>query len=123
MTIRPEDQVYYAHECTDRNGQPYYLNCSPDIRFVRAHHFNEPIVEVRLREFDPTIDTEPSRYWGWLDTFNGQEPDRYVFVWPSSMQVEMCFPNGTAAEAARRRGRLVNLVLTLHSNDDQQQTP
>lgn len=103
----PDDPLYYAHRCTNsRDGSTYYTTMSPSIRFVKAHYFKEPIVTVRLRE---RLETDPpSPYWGWLAT---DRPEEYQYVWPSEMQVEMCFPYGTRAEADRGRGRKVNLML------------
>lgn len=47
----------------------YYTTMSPNIRFVKAHYFKEPIVTVRLRERQET--DPPSVYWGWLPTGPG----------------------------------------------------
>lgn len=102
-----EDRVYHAHRFSGhRTGEVYYENASPDRRWVEMHGLDEPIVEVRVREWqdgDP-----PSPYWGWIDA---EEPDRYIFVWPSEGQLNMCFPYGPEVEEERGRGRKVHLVV------------
>ena len=69
-------------------------------RYVEIHHIDEPIVPVVLTE-SPT-----GRYWGWLENDGKDTP---TMIWPSKMQVEMCFPYGPKAESDRGRGRLIQL--------------
>lgn len=102
----PNEPVYYANKCTRHSGGFWYANASTDRRFVEIHYYPEPIVSVRVRE--RTEGDPPSNYWGWLAT---DEPGRYLFVWPSEGQLEMCFAYGSKAEADRGRGRKVNLIV------------
>lgn len=106
-TTDPSSLVYYAHRFVRKHdGVVCYLTTSPDLRFVEIHGYPEPIVTLRLRE--RRDDDPPSGYFGWLAT---DRPGEYQYVWPSSGQLEMCFPYGSKAEASRGRGRKVNLVV------------
>lgn len=94
-------EPYFAHRYP-RGG---YFHASPNRWWVEIHGIDEPIVTVTVRE---RVDSDPpSNYWGWLETGD----DKYIFIWPSKLQVEMCFPYGTAVEEARGKGRLVNLIV------------
>lgn len=106
-THDPSSIPYFAHKrFVEREKKFYYFTVSPDLRFVRIHGFDDPIVTVRARE---RVESDPpSPYYGWLAT---DRPDRYDFVWPSEGQLEMCFPYGSRAEADRGRGRKVNLIV------------
>lgn len=59
---------------------------------VRLHGFKEPVVEVRV--FSRAKGPDDGGYWGWYDNKRAA----FVHVWPSKMQVEMCFPNITFSE-------------------------
>jgi len=48
---------------------------------------------------------ENGAYWGWWDA----EKEHFTMIWPSRVQVEICFPYGSAAEERRGRGKLVQL--------------
>lgn len=107
--VDPNTVTYFAHKDTgERHGVAYcyYFHASPDKWWVELHGMDEPIVRVSVRERLPT--DPPSDYWGWLDA---KEPDRYIFVWPSEMQLDMCFPYGPKAEENRGHGRKMNLMV------------
>jgi hypothetical protein len=103
----PNTVVYYAHkEISERSGV-LYLHASPSKRWVELHQIPHPIVKISVRE---RVETDPpSSYWGWL---KADEPDCYIFVWPSEIQLDMCFPYGPKIEEQLGRGRKVNLTLT-----------
>lgn len=103
----PNTVLYYAHrELRHDTGEPFYCHASPSRRWVELHFLSHPIVKVRVRERQPS---DPlSNYWGWLDAAN---PAAYTMVWPSEVQLDMCFPYGPQAEEARGRGRKVNLIV------------
>lgn len=103
----PSSLLYFAHRCVSHKGETYYTTASPNRWWVEIHGFDEPIVTVRIRERTPA--DPPSPYWGWIAS---DEPDKYMFVWPSECQLDMCFPYGPKAEEARGEGRKVNLVVT-----------
>lgn len=100
------ETLYYAHAVETRHGLRY-MHASPSRRFVELHYMTHPIVGVRVRERQP--DDPPAQYWGWSPS---DKPGTYNFIWPSEVQVELCFTYGTAPEVARGRGRKVELVIT-----------
>jgi hypothetical protein len=57
-----------------------------------------PIFEVVVSE-----GTDPNGYWGWWDA----ESKGFAYVYPSKMQVEMCFPYGAEIEEKRNCGRMM----------------
>lgn len=102
----PSAVIYYAHRrVRETDGKVFYFHASPNKWWVELHG-KDPIVIVRLRERTNT--DPPSNYWGWLDV---KHPNKFLFVWPSEAQLNMCFPYGPEAEEARGRGRKVNLVV------------
>ncbi len=104
--IPPNEPIYYGHKDTSQEGKVWYFHLSPNQWWVEIHGVNKPIVPLRVRE---RIDGDPeSNYWGWLDT---KKPDTYTMIWPSKMQLDMCFPYGPDAETALGRGRCVNLMV------------
>lgn len=103
----PDAVTYYAHrKIRGEDGKVYYFHSSPSLRWVQLHGVPWPIVQVRLRERIAT--DPPSPYWGWI---SADDPERYCFVWPSEVQLNICFPCGPEAEEKRGRGRKVNLVI------------
>lgn len=102
-----DECVYYAHKrLREQDGRVYFFHASPSRRWVKLHGVDDPIVPVRIRE--RTEADPPSGYWGWLPA---DDPSAYCFVWPSEVQLNMCFPYGPEAEEARGRGRKVNLIV------------
>ncbi len=106
----PEDPnkiTYYAHKTLrEVDGLYYYFHASPHEWWVKLHRLPEPIVKVSVRERQPT--DPPSNYWGWLDA---KDLGRYLFVFPSEIQLNMCFPYGPKAEEDRGRGWKINLMV------------
>lgn len=76
------------------------------------------MVEIVVRERQP--EDAPSSYWGWLDT---KDPSRYTMVWPSEIQLEMCFPYGSEVSEKKGFGRKVNLVIEEKRTDAPGATP
>lgn len=105
----PNAQTYYAHRSTRGTGSEVkvvYLHASPNRRWLDFFYSSDPIVRVSVRErikSDP-----PSKYWGWL---RSKHPGAYTNVWPSEVQLEMCWPNGTAWPTQQGEGRKVNLIV------------
>lgn len=104
----PNTVPYFAHKMPARpgRGEPYYLNASPSRGWVELFGFPEPIVKVSVRERLPT--DPPSNYWGWLST---DFPEHYQLVWPSEIQLDICFFSGPKVAEERGRGRKVNLMV------------
>lgn len=103
----PNTATYYAHKILrEQDGTYYYYNAHTSRMFVKLHYYPNPIVKVSVRERVAT--DPPSNYWGWLDAM---APHHYIFVWPSEVQLDMCFPYGPKVEEDRGRGRKVNLVV------------
>jgi len=64
----------------------------------------QDIVEVELTE-DPE-----GPLWAWEDA---EKPGRFSLVWPSRVQLAICFPYGLDVAAELGRGRVVRLTATL----------
>jgi hypothetical protein len=105
--VAPENRIYYAHRrMRPDTGKVSYFHASPNLWWVELHGSPDPIVELRLREWrdgDP-----PSPYWGWISV---RHPEEYSFVWPSELQLEMCFPGGSKIVEDLGEGRKVHLVV------------
>jgi hypothetical protein len=69
------------------------------LAFVKLHYMSHPIVEVVL-----TVDPE-GPYWGWLRA-GAPAP---TMIWPSWMQLDMCFPGGAQVEEELGRGLILRL--------------
>lgn len=104
---RAEAQVYYAH----RYPRGSFHHASPSRWWVELHGLHEPIVPVRVRLFREGADAEPlpgaADYYGWLKSGD----DKFTFIWPSRIQLNICFAYGPEAEEQRGRGRVVHLVV------------
>lgn len=68
------------------------------------------IVRVDIRE--RTEYDEPSEHWGWESWDERDGEIRYCMIWPSFLQLDMCFPYGSKAATEAGQGRPVNLVVT-----------
>lgn len=65
----------------------------------------EPVLEVEVTELvEPTEDC----YWAWWET----KDDRFVFCWPSRIQLEMCFPYGSKPAVDRWDGHFLPVRIT-----------
>ena len=103
----PDSVLYYAHrKLRQEDGQVYFFHASPSLRWVEIHGVPWPIVKLRIRERLAT--DPPSPYRGWI---RADKPDHYVFVWPSELQLNICFAYGPEAEEQLGRGRKVNLIV------------
>jgi hypothetical protein len=103
----PNDPIYYAHKRVNKDtGKVSYFHASPNKWWVELHMAPDPIVTLRFRERTET--DPPSPYWGWVDA---RHPDVYSMVWPSRIQLEMCFPSGTEPAEKQGDGHKVNLVV------------
>lgn len=103
----PEAKVYYAHRFVRGNdARVLYLHASPNRWWTALHGNRDPIVRVRLRERRP--EDPPSPYWGWIDA---KRPSRFCMVWPTELQLEMCFPYGSRTVEQHGYGRKVNLIM------------
>ncbi len=64
-----------------------------------------PIVAVTVTE----CSSHPNEgYWAWWSN----EKNCFEFIWPSRLQVDMCFPYGSAAAEARGKGHLLPVTVT-----------
>lgn len=108
--MKPDERTYYAHKrLREQDGKHYYFYASPNEWWVKLHGSEDPTVTVRIRERKP--EDPPSNYWGWLSFRKEEDTSKYLFVWPSEVQIDMCFPYGPKAEEARGHGRKVNLIV------------
>lgn len=102
-----DEVAYFASKMAHhRTGEPVFFHASPSRWWVGLHGTDDPIVSVRVREW--TEGDPPSSYFGWLAV---DEPDHYMFIWPSEGQLDMCFPYGPKAEERCGKGRKVNLII------------
>ncbi len=71
----------------------------------------EDIVQIKMSiAADQTVPKQPNKsadYWGWFDF----EEERFVFIWPSYLQLSMCFTYGMKAEEDRGRGKAYRLEI------------
>lgn len=65
----------------------------------------EDVHEVELRE---AADDEETPYWGWEDADDGS----WGMIWPSKVQLQMCFTYGMEAAITAGKGRPVRLIVT-----------
>lgn len=49
-------------------------------------------------------------YWGWEDA---EKPGRFSMIWPSFVQLQVCFPYGIDIEEKKGKGRRVQLRVDL----------
>ena len=64
-------------------------------------------LEFTLHEDQKTYDSERIHdYHGWIDF---ERDNELCMVWPSRMQVDMCFAYGPKVEEKRGRGKVVRL--------------
>ena len=93
---------YYASK-EEHRGDVLYMHVGSR-HYVECHFLPHPIVPVTVRE---RVDGDAGHvYWGW------REPDgTYAMIWPSEMQVEMCFPYGSKVEEDRGAGTKVQLTI------------
>lgn len=66
------------------------------------------IWEIELREVRAEGENEVQTHWGFV--YDGE--NTYDMVWPSRLQLDMCFAEGVDAAVARGKGRIANLILT-----------
>lgn len=94
---------YYAHRREVR-GETVYMHVGSR-KYVEAHYMDDPVVAVDVRE---RAEGDPGRtYYGWQRT--GE--DTYGLVWPTEVQFEMCFPNGSKPVEKAGYGRKVLLTI------------
>jgi hypothetical protein len=100
----PKTTVMFCHERDHHKGGKYLDNFYPNAVCVRMCG-DEEVLKVRITE-DPTRDPKnPNGYWGWWDTdsrYNTQ--NRFTFVYPHQMLLNMCFTYGPEVEEKREKG-------------------
>ncbi len=64
-----------------------------------------PVFKVEVTEGTDA----PGSYWGWWNS----EDNSFHFVFPSRLQVDMCFPYGAKAEEERGRGKMMPVNVTV----------
>jgi len=86
------------------NNKSYFSHPQPTRTMARLYERNaDQVVEVEVRE-DPE-----GTYFGWLDAH--RDSGFPSLIWPSRLQLEMCFPSGTQVEVDRGEGRVVQLSI------------
>ncbi len=65
----------------------------------------DKVHKVELREAE---EDEKDAYWGWEDFEDNNE---WMFIFPSRILLDMCFPSGVDLEAKLGRGRSVRLIV------------
>jgi len=99
------DHFFFANKFERGPEAGAFINIYPHPRTVMlCCSRDEPIYQVKIREVRKG---EISQYWGWFDN----EDEEYSMIWPSKIQMKMCFPYGPEAEESRGAGRQVNLVV------------
>jgi hypothetical protein len=95
-TLDPQSPHWdmFAHQLPDGSHADFGSRL-----FVKFHGENRPIVPVRLFE-DPE-----GRYHGWL----AEGEDTPSMIWPTAMQLGMCFPYGIEVEIEQGKGRPIRL--------------
>ena len=73
-----------------------YFGC---LDCLKALRLSRPIARVEIIE-DPAGD-----YYGWIE----DEELQVAYIWPSEIQMEMCFPYGSQVEEAKGVGKKVRL--------------
>ena len=109
-----DDRTFYALKDTDRDGAEFYSSIFPSKMAVTMCMGDpEPIHAVKVRLGDGS-----SRYWGWWSTrlksllgSEERDPGHFTMIFPSRIQVEICFAYGYEAEEKAGNGKLVNLIV------------
>lgn len=87
------------------NSKSYFSHPQPTRAMAKLYERADEVVEVEVRE-----DAEGT-YFGWIDApYDSEFPS---MVWPSRVQLEMCFAGGTQVEVDRGKGRVVQLSIVL----------
>ena len=92
------------------NDKSYYSNPQPTWAMAKLYERDaDRIVEVEVRE------DADGRYFGWLDAH--RDSGFPSMIWPSRLQLEMCFPSGTQVEVDRGEGRVVQLSIVAKASE------
>lgn len=99
-----EPQIMYSHKQYNRRlEREEYWDVHPHPKMVKLYREGE-IFKVSVREANWG---ENTIYWGWFD----YERQIYLYIYPTEVLVNICFPYGPEIEAHRGRGRKVRLVI------------
>lgn len=96
----PKGWDMFAHRMDD--GERLH-HVQPTSQMVALYGRGE-VVAVDVREIPSGSD---ATHYGWLEV-GAKTPS---MIWPSMVQLEMCFPYGMKAEVDRGRGRCVMLAI------------
>jgi hypothetical protein len=105
-----ESQMFCEHRAEGNIAFRSFYSTAFQVRLIEGK-FPIVAVSIREREWDRS-QPRPSGYWGWWSN----EDSSFHFVWPSRIQVEMCFPYGPEAEEKRGRGHLLPVEVVLLRN-------
>lgn len=100
-----------------RNGIIQSIGSSPKYPVMCGAKPDEIVeLEVSLHE-DQTVPSKPqgkgeADYWGRQDT----EETKFVMIWASFLQLDMCFPYGCAIATEKGRGRAYRLNVKIKEN-------
>lgn len=97
-------QRMYAGQYLDGDDSPYYSHFYSSQELVAFCGAPE-IHKVELREAD---EDEEVRYWGWEDV---KDKGKWSMIWPSKLQLEVCFTYGMAHAIKCGQGRPVRLIV------------
>lgn len=95
--------IFYAHKFEQRDGSEAFRSFAADPR-TTALYGTSPIFKVDVRE---ARDGETSIYWAWWEN----KRQNFGLIYPSRVQLEVCFAYGSQAEINRGRGRVVQVVV------------
>lgn len=93
----------YCAESPRHDGGTYLTHFFPSsrgVKFCMDDRHPEPIWEVEVTAGDHN---KPGGFWGWWEL----DENRFTLVWPSRVQLEICFPYGYKAEEDRGRGKFM----------------
>ena len=97
--------MYATKRYREQDGMEYFHNIFSDIRStLMCVGKGEEIFQIEVREALPEEETP---YYGWKYS-NG----RISMIFPSKLQVEVCFPYGTKAATVNGDGHMVKLIIT-----------
>jgi len=92
----------------------HFFHHPKSVKMCQDSREPHPIFKVEVSEnADPNagqnIGGPSGSYWGWWNS----EDNSFHFVFPSRLQVDMCFPYGAKAEEERGRGKMMPVNVTV----------
>lgn len=107
--MKQRKEIWFAHRYNKPGSIAHglYTNIFTHPRIVKMCG-EGPIFEVEIYEVEKG-DIAP--YWGWEDSKDSNTPGEWSMIWPSLVQLQMCFAYGLEAAEKNGDGRRVNFVV------------